>query len=66
MDYRQKLPGNRLAAMKALSQRVPALKTIVEQVEQFEPEASTLEAARKTAADAASKALLLELDLLEL
>lgn len=76
MDYRQKLPGNTLEALKALSQRVPALKTIVsaqsgaaessEQAEQKAQPEATAEAARKTAPDAESKALLLELELLEL
>lgn len=65
MDYRQKMAGNTLEALKALSQRVPALKTIVEQAGQSEPGASP-EAASTAAADAGSKALLLELELLTL
>jgi 2'-5' RNA ligase len=61
MDPRQ-LSQNTLTAIKALSQRVPALKTIVDGAERLGLEASP-EAARKTAADAERKALLLELEL---
>lgn len=60
------ITANALTALKALSQRSPALLDIVKSAEQFaRPEASTPEAGGNPAADAARKALL-ELELLEL
>lgn len=59
------LTANAVAALKALSQRDPALIPIVEQAENA-PEASTPKAGGNPAADAEREALLLELDLLTL
>ena len=59
--------ANALSALKALSERNPALLSIVEQAGKTAPEASTPEADVATfAADAEQESLLLELDLLSL
>lgn len=73
MDPRQ-LSQNTLTAIKSLSAQIPALKALFEPAQEPEPEASTpgaaggaaMRASQPHAADAASMALLVELDLLEI
>lgn len=60
------MTANNLAALKALSQRLPALKSIVDQAERLADPKASRGTASKTVTDAEKEALLLELDILEL